>query len=58
MKNVMKYAATFFVVIILVALGSWIEYGRAGMVTVTGTIIVATLGVVIWSMLKARNRRS
>jgi hypothetical protein len=37
MKNVMKYAATFFVVIILVALGSWIEYGRAGMVTVTGT---------------------
>jgi len=58
MKNVMKYAATFFVVIILVDLGSWIEYGRAGMVTVTGTIIVATLGVVIWSMLKARNRRS
>jgi hypothetical protein len=58
MKNVMKYAATFFVVIILVVLGSWIEYGRAGMVTVTGTIIVATLGVVIWSMLKARNRRS
>ena len=58
MKTLMKYAATFFVVVvILVGFGSWIEYGRVGMFTVTGTIAAAMLGVMIWSILKARHHR-
>ena len=58
MKSLMNYAVAFFIVSILVGVGWWMDFGWVAGVTVGGTVAAATLGVIVWSILKARHRRS